>query len=93
MRNGVLDYCQQNDILLTAYSPVEQGRLKANQTLRSVAEAHSATPYQIALTWIISEPRVITIPMSLNPRHIKENFEAVNIVLTEKEIKSLNGLA
>jgi diketogulonate reductase-like aldo/keto reductase len=93
VRNGVLEYCQQNDILLTAYSPVEQGRLKTNQTLRSIAEAHSATPYQIALTWLISQPRVITIPMSLNPRHIKENFESVNIVLTEKEIKSLNGLA
>jgi len=93
VRNGVLEYCQQNDILLTAYSPVEEGRLKAHQTLRSIAEAHSATPYQIALTWIISQPRVITIPMSLNPQHIRENFESVNIVLTEKEIKSLNGLA
>jgi len=93
VKNGVLDYCQQNDILLTAYSPVEQGRLKPNQILRSIAEAHSAKPYQIALAWLISQPRVVTIPMSLNTQHIKENFEAVNIVLTEKEIKSLNGLA
>jgi diketogulonate reductase-like aldo/keto reductase len=93
VRNGVLEYCQQNDILLTAYSPVEKGRLKPNQTLRSIAEAHSATPYQIALAWLIAQPRVITIPMSYNPQHIKENFESVNIVLTEKEIKSLNELA
>ena len=93
VKNGVLDYCQQNDILLTAYSPVEQGRLKPNQILRSIAEAHRAKPYQIALAWLISQPRVVTIPMSLNIQHIKENFEAVNIVLTEKEIKSLNGLA
>jgi diketogulonate reductase-like aldo/keto reductase len=93
VRNGVLEYCQQNDILLTAYSPVEQGRLKASQTLRSIADSHSATPYQIALTWLVSQPRVITVPMSLNPRHIKENFESVNIVLTEKEIKSINELA
>jgi diketogulonate reductase-like aldo/keto reductase len=93
VKNGVLEYCQQNGILLTAYSPLEQGRLKPNQTLRSVAEAHSATPYQIALAWLVSQPRVITIPMSLNPKHIKENFESVNIVLTAKEIKSLNELA
>jgi len=93
VKNGVLEYCQQNDILLMAYSPVEQGRLKANQILRSIAEAHSATPYQIALAWLVSQPRVITIPMSLNPQHIKENFESVNIVLTEKEIKLLNVLA
>ena len=93
VKNGVLEYCQQNGILLTAYSPVEQGRLKPNQILRSIAEAHSATPCQIALAWLVSQPRVITIPMSLNPKHIKENFESVNIVLTAKEIKSLNELA
>src|SRR5574341_536163 len=80
VKNGVLEYCQQNDILLTAYSPVEKGRLKPKQTLRSIAEAHSATPYQIALAWLIAQPRVITTPMSYNPQHIKENFESVNIV-------------
>jgi diketogulonate reductase-like aldo/keto reductase len=93
VKNGALEYCQQNGILLTAYSPMEKGRLKPNQTLRSIAEAHRATPYQIALAWLVSQPRVITIPMSLNPKHIKENFESVNIVLTEKEIKLLNELA
>ena len=93
VKNGVLEYCQQNGILLTAYSPVEQGRLKPNQTLRSIAEAHSATSYQIALAWLVSQPCVVTIPMSFDPQHIKENFESVNIVLTAKEIKSLNELA
>lgn len=90
VKNGVLAHCQQNDILLTAYSPVDEGRLKVNQPLRSVAEAHGATPYQIALAWLISQPRVIAIPMSLNPEHIKENFESVQIELSPAELKSLN---
>ena len=93
VRNGVLEYCQQNDMLLTAYSPLEKGRLKSNQTLQSIAEAHRATTYQIALAWLIAQPRVITIPMSYDPKHIKENFESVNIMLTEKEIKVLSELA
>ena len=89
VRNGVLEYCQQNDILLTAYEPVDKGRLNVNQALRSIADAHNATPYQIALAWLISQPRVITIPMSLNPQHIRENFESANIELTEEELKIL----
>lgn len=93
VRNGVLEYCQQNDILLTAYSPVEKGRLRPAQTLRSIAKAHDATPYQVALAWLVAQPRVITIPMSYNPQHIRENFESINITLTEREIKSLNELA
>jgi len=93
VRNGVLEYCQQNNILLTAYEPVGKGRLNVNQTLRSIADAHNATPHQIALAWLISQPRVITIPMSLNPGHIRENFESAAIELTKEEFKSLSELS
>ena len=90
VRNGVLEYCQQNNILLTAYEPVDKGHLNVNQALRSVAEAHNAKPYQIALAWLIAQPRVITIPMSLNPGHIRDNFESASIELTEEEFKMLS---
>jgi len=92
VENGVLEYCQQNDILLTAYSPVKFRNLPVNQTLRAIAEAHSATSFQIALAWLVAQPRVITIPMSLNPKHIKENFNAADIELTKEEFKTLSEL-
>ncbi|HZJ24714.1 MAG TPA: aldo/keto reductase, partial [Anaerolineales bacterium] len=88
--NGVLEYCQKNNILLTAYEPVDKGHLPVDQALRSAADAHKATPYQIALAWLIAQPRVITIPMSLNPQHIRENFESADIELTQEEFRSLN---
>jgi diketogulonate reductase-like aldo/keto reductase len=90
--NGVLDYCQKNDILVTAYSPVKFRNLPVNRTIRLIAEAHSATPFQIALAWLVAQPRVITIPMSLDPRHIRENFEAAEIELSKEEFETLSGL-
>lgn len=87
--NGVLEYCRQNDILFTAYSPIEEGRLRSNKTLEAIAKAHGATVYQIALAWVISQPRVITIPMSANPIHIQENFDAAGIELTQTEMDQL----
>lgn len=92
VENGVLEYCQQNDVLLTAYSPVKFRNLPVNQTLRAIAEAHSATSFQIALAWLVAQPHVITIPMSFNPRHIRENFEAADIELTREEFKTLSEL-
>ena len=92
VKNRVLEYCQQNDILLTAYSPVKFQNLPANSILRSIADAHSATPYQIALAWLVAQPRVITIPMSYNPQHIRENFAAADIELSEEEFKTLRDL-
>ncbi|NWG35713.1 MAG: aldo/keto reductase [Chloroflexi bacterium] len=87
--NGVIEYCQQNDILVTAYSPVKFRSMRVNRTLNQIAEAHAATPFQIALAWLVMQPRVITIPMSFNPQHIKENFQAARIKLTDREMSQL----
>ena len=91
VKNGTLEYCQQNDILLTAYSPVDEGNLRSNKTLDAIAKTHNATIFQIALAWVISQPRVITIPMSFNPQHIKENFEAAETQLSPNEIQQLTN--
>lgn len=91
-KNAVIEHCVQNDILITAYSPLEQGHLPVNKTLQAVAEAHLASPHQIALAWLVAQPQIITIPASLDPRHQKENMEAVDIVLSADEMEKLDRL-
>ena len=91
-KNGVLDFCRANGILLTAYSPVGQGHFLINNTLRAIAGSHSATSYQIAMAWLVSQPGVITIPMSFNPIHQKENLDAAEIELTMTEMAQLDHL-
>ena len=93
-QNGVLAYCQQNNILLTAYMPIKlyTKRITASSVIQSVAQAHQATAFQIALAWLVAQPKVITIPMSFNPRHQKENFEAAEIGLTPSELRQLDQL-
>jgi diketogulonate reductase-like aldo/keto reductase len=89
VKNGVLAYCQENDILLTAYSPVKRRFIKGNKPLQALARARGVTPQQIALAWLAQQPRVITIPMSFNPQHQAENLAAAEIVLTEAELEQL----
>lgn len=92
VENGVIEYCKQNDILVTAYSPVKFRNLPVNKTIKAIADVHSATSYQIALAWLIAQPRVITIPMSYHPQHIRENFASADIELTQDEFKTLSEL-
>ena len=89
VKNGVLEYCQAHNILVTAYSPIKEGRIKVSPRLQTVAQAHNATPYQIALAWLVNQPKVITIPMSFDPQHQAENLAATDIELTEAEMDSL----
>ena len=91
VENGVLEYCQQNDILVTAYSPVKFRSIRVNKTLKEITNAHSATPFQIALAWLVMQPRVITIPTSFDPQHIKENFDAADILLSADELTRLGN--
>ncbi len=88
--NGVLAHCQQNHILLTAYSPLDKGHLHTNKTVQELAQKHAAAPYQIALAWLAAQTHVITIPMSFDRKHQMENLEAAEILLTPEEIRQLN---
>jgi diketogulonate reductase-like aldo/keto reductase len=92
VENGVLAHCQQNNVLITAYSPIKFRTIRVNPTLKAIANAHNASTFQIALAWLVAQPRVITIPMSFNPAHQKENLEAAEIELSLGEMEQLNGL-
>lgn len=88
--NGVLQYCQDNDILLTAYTPFEKGGLRVKANLASISRVHAATPHQIALAWLLAQPRVVAIPMSQDPGHQQENLAAADIELSPADMAELN---
>lgn len=90
--NGVLAYCQANDILLTAYSPVKSRFFKGKK-LADFARQRGVTPFQVGLAWLIRQPRVIAIPTSFNPQHQAENLAAAGLALTEDEMAFLDNLA
>lgn len=90
VRNGVLAYCQQEGILLTAYSPIKGSVLK-NPTLRRIAEQHKATTAQVALNWLIRQKNVITIPKSTNEQHLRDNLGALDLQFSRDEIETLDS--
>jgi diketogulonate reductase-like aldo/keto reductase len=92
VKNGVLEYCQANDILLTAYSPIERGHLVNDPTIRNIAEKWGATPAQVALQWLIRQPKVIALPMSTRKDHLQENLGALDLELSDQDFDALNHI-
>lgn len=90
--NGVLDYCREHDILLTAYEPFGKGRLIGNRVLQKVADTHVVSTAQIALAWLIRKPGVITIPMTSNEDHLRDNFTASDLELSQADLEILEEL-
>ena len=61
--------------------------------LREVAGAHSATPAQIALAWVIRSPAVVAIPGASSVAQLESNVAAADIDLTEDEYRALCAAA
>src|SRR6516162_8304728 len=62
-------------------------------TLREVADAHAATPAQIALAWVIHHPAVVAIPGASSVGQLESNAAAADIDLTEDEHQALHAAA
>jgi aryl-alcohol dehydrogenase-like predicted oxidoreductase len=59
-------------------------------TLREVADAHSATPAQIALAWVIHRPAVVAIPGAASVEQLESNVAAADIQLSDDEYQALH---
>jgi aryl-alcohol dehydrogenase-like predicted oxidoreductase len=60
-------------------------------TLREVASAHSVTPAQIALAWVIRHPAVTAIPGASSVEQLESNVAAADIDLTEEQYEVLGA--
>ena len=86
----LLPWCQKRSIPIMAYSPVEQRAFVNDSRLKNIAVKHNATPTQIALNWLLQQDNVISIPKATNPQHIKQNLAALDIDLTQEDIKEID---
>ena len=86
----VLPWCRKRQIPLMAYSPIEQGRLLKNATVRQIASRRSVTPAQVALAWVLQQEGVLAIPKSSNPEHVRQNREALDVNLTREDLNELD---
>jgi aryl-alcohol dehydrogenase-like predicted oxidoreductase len=57
--------------------------------LREVADAHSVTPAQVALAWVIRHPAVATIPGASSVEQLESNVAAADIDLADDEYRAL----
>ncbi len=58
--------------------------------LREVADAHAATPAQIALAWAIHHPAVAAIPGASSVEQLESNVAAAEIQLADDEYQALD---
>jgi diketogulonate reductase-like aldo/keto reductase len=86
----LVPFCRARNIPVMAYSPIEQGRLLGAAALKEVASRRGASTAQVALAWLIGKPATIVIPKATNPEHVRENFAALDLKLTDGDLAILD---
>ncbi|OJJ43892.1 hypothetical protein ASPZODRAFT_19192 [Penicilliopsis zonata CBS 506.65] len=64
--------------------------LQVVETMKIIGEAHGCTPSQVALAWLLAQgPDIIPIPGTRTIKYLEQNAAAVNVKLTDEEIKEI----
>ena len=86
----LLPWCQERDIALMAYSPIEQGRLLRHPDLIRIAKSYQATPAQVALAFVLERDRMIAIPKTGNTARVEENLGAIDLDISDEDWEALD---
>jgi diketogulonate reductase-like aldo/keto reductase len=92
---AVIPWCEAHGVAVVAYSPFGHDefpspRSKAGELLQTIAEAHDASPRQVALGFLTRVASVFAIPKASTPEHAADNAAAGELKLSDNELAALD---
>lgn len=88
----LLDYSYDHDFLITAYSPLAQGKVMENELLKEIGNEYGKSPAQIALRWLIEQENVIAIPKASSREHLEANIDIFDFQLEDEHFEAIDNL-
>lgn len=86
----IVKYCEENNILVEAYSPLATGKMLDNPELVKIAAKYNTTPAHICLRYCI-EKNTLPLPKSVHKERIISNLE-LDFKINAEDIKTLDAI-
>jgi aryl-alcohol dehydrogenase-like predicted oxidoreductase len=68
-----------------------QQNLELVAKVEEIAKEHKCTPAQLALAWVLAQgDDIVPIPGTRHPKRVEENVGALNIVLSENDLRRID---
>jgi diketogulonate reductase-like aldo/keto reductase len=87
----LLTFCNNNNIVVTAYSPLGRGDILSTPTIQDLTNKYERTPAQICLRWGIQKG-VVVIPKTGSDERLKENMDIFDWDLSQFDMKRLDSI-
>lgn len=86
----LIDFCQKENILVEAYSPLGTGRLFKNEKAKEIASKYNVTVAQLGIRYCL-ELNTLPLPKSVSVSRIEENKE-VDFLISKEDMETLKSL-
>jgi diketogulonate reductase-like aldo/keto reductase len=94
IEHAVVPWCEAQKVSVVGYTPFGRGTFppaSGRGVLEQVAERHAATPRQVALAFLTSNPALFAIPKASRAEHVRENGGAARVELGPDDIKAIDA--
>ena len=85
-QSSLREFCVENGMALTAYSPLARGGVVGDDLLTEIGEGYGKTPAQVGLRWLIQQEGVVAIPKASSRQHLSENLAVFDFSLDDEEM-------
>lgn len=86
----LINYCQQNEIIVEAYSPVAHGEAMKNPAIKAMADKYGVSVPQLCIKYDI-QIGMIVLPKTANPDHMRSNAE-LDFVISDEDMELLKNI-
>ena len=84
-------FCAENGITLTAYSPLAQGEDLNLEVVKRLAGKYNRSEAQIIINWLISHD-IAAVPRSTKPARMEENLKAADFEMSPEDIGAIDNI-
>ena len=88
----LLAIAERHDLLIAAYAPFAHGAIFDEPVLAEIGAAHGKSPAQVALRWLIEQPRVCALPKAASHRNRAANIDVFDFELGDEERARIDAL-
>lgn len=86
----LIEYCENQGILVEAYSPIGHGELLKNETIKNMATKYGVSIPQLSIRYLL-QLGLLPLPKTTNPAHMKNNSD-VAFVITDEDMRMLKHI-
>ncbi len=86
----LIAYCDQQGILVEAYSPVAHGELFKNEVVKAMAEKYEVTIPQLSIRYCL-DLGLLPLPKTANPDHMANNAD-LDFTISQEDLDTLENI-